>query len=175
MKIQRLTSSRLSELLHYNKDTGLFIFKVTRGGISAGTVAGTANTVSGYIYIKIDRNMYLAHHLAWFCTYGTWPAEQLDHINCNPADNRIDNLRLLCGAINSANAKKRNDNTSGFKGVVFHTRSEKFYAQICINGRIRHLGSFPWASLAARAYDAAATEAWGEYALTNVKLGLLRR
>jgi hypothetical protein len=79
-------------------------------------------------------------------------------------------LRPVTSALNQAN-KHRVWSASKYKGVT--RRGERWRAYITIGGRFRSLGSHATAGEAARAYDAAAREAFGEFACTNADLGLL--
>ena len=94
-----------------------------------------------------------------------WP--QTDHRNGNGLDNQRRNLRPATRAQNNANARRRTDNTSGFKGVSWNKRYSRWYARIHTDGRYRFLGSFTDPEAAARVYDAAAAELFGEFARPN--------
>jgi hypothetical protein len=66
----------------------------------------------------------------------------IDHRDGDTINNRPDNLRDITNATNSRNAKMRSDNTSGFTGVNWNTRYNKWVARISINGKMKYLGSF---------------------------------
>ena len=90
---------------------------------------------------------------------------RVDHINGNGLDNRRSNLRPASRSQNGANRGAPSNNTSGFKGV---TRFRlKWMAKIQVHGRTIHLGLFATPQEAARAYDTAALEHFGEYARPN--------
>lgn len=91
----------------------------------------------------------------------------IDHINGNGLDNRRENLRLATHGQNAANRPKRSDSKSPYKGVERNPRGLPWRARICVNYKKRHLGLYPTAEEAARAYDAAAVEAWGPFANLN--------
>ena len=93
----------------------------------------------------------------------------VDHINHDTLDNRKSNLRICSKLQNQANRKMSKDNTSGFKGVV--KNGDKWRAQIKVNNKHTHLGSYDTAEAAAIAYDKAAIENFGEFALTNKMMG----
>lgn len=91
----------------------------------------------------------------------------VDHINENGLDNRKTNLREATHATNGRNVGPRATNTSGFKGVTWSKRSRKWAARIQVDGRSIYLGVHVDIKDAARAYDAAAIEHFGEFARLN--------
>lgn len=99
-----LTQKRLREVLDYNKETGKFFWKVNIAkNVRMGREAGTIK--DGYIYIRIDKRVYAAHRLAWLYHYGKWPEKEIDHINRNPQDNRLSNLRDVSKSENQRNSR----------------------------------------------------------------------
>lgn len=92
---------------------------------------------------------------------------QVDHVNCNPLDNRRCNLRLATNSQNQRNRGSNKNNKSGFKGVSWRVSRQKWLAQIEIDGKGKHLGYFDTPEDAAQAYDKAARELHGEFAKTN--------
>jgi hypothetical protein len=94
-----------------------------------------------------------------------WP--QTDHANHDGLDNQRANLRPATGSQNNANQRKRLGCSSSFKGVYLHRLTRKWMAYISVDGQRRYLGLFVAEGDAARAYDAAALAAWGEYANLN--------
>lgn len=149
-----VTQARLKELLDYDPGTGVFIWRVSRGTARAGSVAGTFNS-EGYIRIKIDRKLYLAHRLVWLYVCGKFPVNQLDHIDRDPSNNRIENLRLATQAENKQNLSKPYTNTSGVVGVSWNKQTGKWQAYIQLNNRQIHLGLFDTIEEAAAARAAA--------------------
>jgi len=96
----------------------------------------------------------------------------VDHINDNGLDNRRSNLRVATRSQNKANTSKpkfRNGKpcTSVFKGVSWDRSRQQWQAKIGVAGRHRNLGRYNSEAEAARAYDAAALAAWGEFARLN--------
>ena len=90
----------------------------------------------------------MAHRIAWHIHNGCFPNGEIDHIDGDGLNNRIDNR----------NQRMRIDNTSGFNGVCWHKRDEKWYAKINTNGKRKHIGGFNDLEEAAKAYRKAAAE-----------------
>ena len=155
MTAQILTQTRLRELLHYDPDTGIFTSRTKRGRFRAGTAMGTLG-VKGRIQLHIDHKKHFAHRLAWLYVEGVWPSHEIDHINGVPTDNRISNLREATTKQNGENRGKQRNNTSGYKGVTWSNKSQKWQAQICHNGTRKYLGVFVDPKAAHRTYLAAA-------------------
>lgn len=173
-----LTAERLREIVTYDPETGTFRWRDTfAAGLHCGRTrprAGPGDVVRqgvvpslGYGYIMIDGKAYLAHRLAWLYVHGTFPKKgmHVDHINRDKLDNRIANLRVATYAQNMRNAKKRSDNSSGYKGV--RNQNQKFTATIWKDGSPIHIGVFETKEQAARAYDDAAKVHHGEFASLN--------
>lgn len=95
------------------------------------------------------------------------PDKNVDHINHNGLDNRRDNLRVCSHKQNHYNLRKRSGETaSAYKGVS-RTRGGRWRAYIAPGGKQKHLGIYDSEEDAARAYDRAARDLYGEYALLN--------
>jgi hypothetical protein len=92
---------------------------------------------------------------------------ETDHINGNRLDNRKTNLRICTSAQNKKNAKKRTDNTSGYKGVDWDKINGKWRAKILVNGKQITIGRFANIDDAAHAYDEVAEKQYGEFASLN--------
>lgn len=155
-----LTVGRLRDLLSYDPDTGVLTWKVTRGSVKAGEVAGWKER-RGYVRVSIDGKQYVAHRCAWAIVHGHFPAALIDHRNGNPSDNRLANLREANRSQNGANAKGRS--ALGMpKGVS--QSGNKFKAKICVGGKAIYLGSHPSADIAHAAYVRAANDYFGSFA-----------
>lgn len=166
LKEARLTAQDLRSLLDYVPKTGCFTWKVDRfcgRQLRPGDQAGGLNKIHGSILIGIGGKRYYAHRLAWLYVHGEWPPLAIDHINRDPSDNRIENLRLADKSQNSANGPTPATNKSGYRGVSWNPRAGKWLAQIVIRGKQTYLGSFADKELARAAYDRAATESFGEF------------
>ncbi|MBN2020335.1 MAG: HNH endonuclease [Sedimentisphaerales bacterium] len=95
------------------------------------------------------------------------PGLVVDHLNRDPLDNRLANLRPATHSQNTQNSTKKKNASSKFFGVWFHKPSGKWCASIRYNGKSIWLGSFDNEIDAALAYDAAARKYYGEFAKVN--------
>lgn len=147
-----ITYEDLIKVLDYNKETGEFHWKIKPSKrFSAGMKAGSS--VNGYIRIHYKRRLYAAHRLAWLYVYGKHPEHQIDHINGNPSDNRITNLREATQAENAQNIRRAQKNSShGLLGITYDSRKKLWRARITINGKRYHLGRHKLKEDAANAY-----------------------
>lgn len=167
MEEAALTHSRLREMVDYDPETGVFTWREQIAKcIRIGNVCGRINA-KGYRQIQISGRLYQAHRLVWLWMTGGWPPTSLDHRNGQKDDNRFANLRLATSSQNGANRRLPQHNTSGYRGVTKHTQTGKWQSQIGVAGRSIHLGLYADAVDAARAYNKAAAEAFGEYAVFN--------
>lgn len=107
----------------------------------AGTEARAEHN-EGYIRVSVDGTRYLAHRLVWCVHYGEWPEGQIDHINHDRVDNRLENLRVVNNTENSRNASLSRRNTSGTVGVCWDARRERWVARIMVDRREVFLGYF---------------------------------
>lgn len=94
------------------------------------------------------------------------PHDLVDHINGDSLDNRRANLRLCTAAQNARNCRRKTGGSSQYKGV--HKAGNRWLAAITVNNTKRRLGSFRHELDAALTYDAAAHEAFGEFARLNM-------
>jgi hypothetical protein len=154
--VQALPSyARLHELFEYRD--GQLIRKRN------GKVAGHHH-VLGYIKVRADGKIYMAHRLIYKMFNKDFEVGTLDHINNKPADNRIENLRLATSTENNRNAVIRKDNTSGVKGVSWNARDMRWTACIQINGKRKALGNFKDLALATEFIQLARDMVHGDFA-----------
>lgn len=156
-----MNQSLVIELFEY-KDGSLF-WRKNQGRIKAGTKAGTPRK-KGHIQIMFNRKMYREHTLVWLMFNGSMPDGLIDHINCVPSDNRIENLRLATNSQNLANRGRTKSNTSGFKGVYLHSQTKRWVASIKHLGKKYSLGCYGSAIEAHEAYKKATLKLNGEFA-----------
>ena len=118
----------------------------------------------GYRRILIHGRYFLAHRVVWLLTFGEWPENEIDHIDCDPANNRIQNLRPANRSQQNQNQRISRRNKAGIKGVFFDARDKKWVAKLNKDGRQVFSGYFSTSDEAKRAYAVAATQHFGAYA-----------
>lgn len=150
--------TRFKHLLHYCPISGNFTFKVSRGNISEGSIAGSIN--NGYVQISIDNIHYMGHRLAWLYMYNEWPTPTTDHIDGNRSNNAISNLRVATQSENNQN-KLSTNNVTGFRGV--YRSGSKFATSIKIDKKDVYLGTYSTPEEASFIYENKAKEIHGAF------------
>ena len=95
----------------------------------------------GYIQLCINHKKYKEHRLIYMMHHGYVP-KIIDHIDGNPANNKIENLREATYNQNQYNRKICLKNTSGFKNVMWDKNLNKWYVQIKFNGIKKYFGAY---------------------------------
>ena len=138
-----LTQEKLKEILNYNPETGIFIWKgKSFRNKKVGREAGCKMS-AGYIAIRINGRGYKAHILAWLYVEGYIPKGiEIDHIDRNTINNKFKNLRLSSRQCNMRNAGIPKNNKTGIKGVHWHKTNQKWGSSITVNKKQSYLGNY---------------------------------
>lgn len=164
--LQGFTWEFLSSLFKYDPKTGHLIRRVTRSAnAKAGDVVGSLDG-RGYLHVNILNRFVRVHRIVFFLRW-RWAPSEVDHRDNDKLNNRISNLRAATRRQNSGNSSLGRNNTSGYRGVSFSSRSKMWHAQIKVNGRQTYLGRFSTPVEAARCYDRAARKHFGRFAKLN--------
>jgi len=159
----RLSPEYLHQRLRYEPSTGKLFWRhwPAHGALwntrFAGKEAFTADNGKGYRQGMVDGRMLKAHRVIFAMVYGHWPAE-IDHINRDRANNRIENLRDVSRVENMRNKSMYGRNTSGATGVDWHKQIGRWQARIGVEGRLVYLGLFDDFAAAVAARKAAEVE-----------------
>jgi len=152
-----ITQAELKNLVDYVD--GKLIAKTNSKQRKVGTVLGTL-TPKGYLLASVQGRLQRVHRLVFLYHHGYMPI-QVDHIDGNRINNKIENLRAATSSQNNQNRKATS--SSGIKGVVWHKQSKKWIASICVNRKSVHLGSFISIEEAALVANKARQSAHGEF------------
>ena len=143
----------LRECFHYDLETGKLFWREDRplshfssrriqktfNGQFAGKEAGTDNG-KGYKRVSLKNKLVLVHKIIWAMTYDKWPEKQIDHIDHDRSNNRLENLREVSHKENHRNMSFRSDNVSGITGV--YKRGNKWSAEVKVDGKKIALGCY---------------------------------
>lgn len=136
-----IDAERMRHLFRY--EDGQLICRVSRkGGTRVGDVAGSLHKPTGYLRVRVDGQEYKVSRIIYAMHYGDPGSLLIDHIDQDKTNNRIENMRVVTNKENRRNLTKNTGNTSGYTGVVWHKSSQKWNAQIRVNGKHIHLGTF---------------------------------
>jgi len=140
-----LTQDEVLKMFDYQEDGHLVRRLSTSGnGNYAGRVIGTkpdGTRSKRYSQTKLRGQNVSVHKVIYLYHHGIMP-EQVDHINGNSSDNRIENLRIANAAQNAQNRSLFSNNKSGCKGVIWHKAIKKWQSYVSFNKQMKHLGYF---------------------------------
>lgn len=161
-----ITQEYLKEILNY-KD-GLLYWKVKKAyNTIIDNRAGRENKIIGRNYIRINKKDYLNARIIFCYHHGYFPKE-VDHINHNSIDDRIENLREANRSENNRNSSSRKNASSQYLGVSFVKKYKKWLVQICANGKQKRIGQFENEIEAALVYNREAVRYFREFASLNI-------
>lgn len=170
-----MTPAELRSLLRYEPETGKLYWlprlpsDFEDGKYSAETIckrwnkryagqeAFTARHALGYHVGTIHSKQYLAHRVIWALVHGEWPPHEIDHIDGDPSNNKLVNLRSVTHGENHRNQKRPCRNSTGYMGVS-HWLNGSYVARIGVDYKLLHLGYFKTAEEAYAARKAAEQE-----------------
>jgi hypothetical protein len=156
-----ITQELVNSVFEY-RDGDLYFKKTISKKAKEGKKAGGI-VPNGYISVSFLRHKTYAHRVIFLMHYGYLP-EVIDHIDCNPLNNKIENLRAATKSQNGMNRGKQVNNSSGYKGVYFSKARKKWIAQIKINQKMKYLGGFVEKDDAHKCYLEASKDIHKEFA-----------
>lgn len=160
------------EYFTYDAESGNLLRTANPQPIMAGRIAGVrthrANGSPHAIAVVVCDTKVQAHRIIWEMHNGPIPIGfEIDHIDGDPWNNRLGNLRLATRQQNQWNRAVLPHNKSGYKGVHWDAEKKRFIAQISINGKKKHIGQFKTVEEAANAYAAEAKAQHGDFFRTT--------
>ena len=159
-----ITQKRLHDLFEYREDGNLIRKVRVASNAKVGDIAGSPND-RGYWLVNIEYERCKVHRLIFLYHHGyLTPGMDIDHIDGNPGNNRIENLREVTHTQNIQNSKINSRNTSGVKGVYWDKQRSKWRAGIRVEGKKTDLGSYNTLKEAEAAVKGAREKYHGEYA-----------
>ncbi len=154
----------LRQLVFYDTETGALIWKHGAKKRVRGDKAGSTSGKDGRTRVCFSGRKYQVHRLVWLYVNGEWPSKFIDHIDGDPSNNRIENLREATQSQNCANSRKSSRNTSGYKGVCWSGRIGRWRSYVTVRGKTHWLGYFNTKEEAFAARVSAADRLHGEFA-----------
>lgn len=140
--------------MKYSPETGELLWLVNRVKAKRGAQVGAVNG-AGYLETRVDQYRTYAHRIAWALHYGSWPKQNIDHINGRRTDNRIANLRDVSQSGNMHNVNHAERSNASPLGTGVSRKRDRFQAILQIDGRRRSVGVFDTPEEAHAAYLAA--------------------
>lgn len=139
----QLTQNRIQELLNYDQETGVFTRRETpQWGVKEGSPV-KVKMYQGYPHLRIDRHYYSAHRIAWLFVTGSLPESQIDHIDGNPENNSLANLREATSSQNQQNRRAAQANSkTGLLGAHCTRMAGKWKSALTVAGKTFQLGTF---------------------------------
>lgn len=144
VKDQPVDMDRVRQLLAYDAGAGTFTWLCNRKGSAArvGAPAG-CHRPDGYVRIIVDGMIDYAHRWAWRIAVGPIPhGMEIDHIDHNPSNNALSNLRLVTRSGNRKNRSRDSRNKSGINGVHWSENAQAWAVQIRSERKTTHIGYF---------------------------------
>ena len=134
-----LSKEILNELFEYRD--GEIYYKVSRSRNKAGSKAGTYRPHDNAYHVTINKKHYLMHRIVFMMHNGYLP-QFVDHIDCNRANNKIENLREATHSQNAHNAKTRKDSKTGIKNVSWNKVDKSWKVRIQANNTRLVIGQY---------------------------------
>lgn len=133
-----ITQELLRDVFYY--ENGNLYWNISKPKVKKGNKAGHRRK-DGYVQVRLNGKLYLVHRLVFLYHHGHLPPV-LDHIDGNPTNNKIENIRKASTVENMRNRKINKNNTSTVKNVYFHKPSQKWQARLRVDGVNKSAGYY---------------------------------
>jgi hypothetical protein len=134
-----ITQELVKELFDYQDGNLIRKTKVATNA-NIGDIVGTLDG-HGYLQFRINNRLYRLHRVVFLWHHGYLP-QCVDHIDGNPLNNRIENLRAATKLENNRNTTVRKDNKAGVKNVYWSKSASRWVVHIRVEGKLKHIGLF---------------------------------
>jgi hypothetical protein len=158
----------IRENIRYDPETGLLWWKYQNCGRGKlrdlkkplGVLGNDGHTKVG-LCLQGSKRAFQATHIAWFIHYGVWPKQKVFHRDGDKSNIKVSNLSY-------EDLQKTLHHRLGYKNIYFYKNERKWcaYLKDLYNKHV-NVGCYDTPEEAARAYDKAAKEIFGEYANLN--------
>jgi HNH endonuclease len=128
------TAERVRELFEHDPVAGVLRWRIrTSHRIEVGDIAGHTTSRRGDGQVGIDGGLYQLHCVIWCHVMGEWPVLEIDHIDQNPSNNKMENLRLATRGQNQQNIRQpQSNNRTGVRGVFWNNQRKMFEARVSV-------------------------------------------
>lgn len=171
MRKENCNIEALRQDLKYEADTGSLHWVKSGSGRNLLNPAGSLHKASNSYKLVYCGKQYPLHRIVWVLVRGFWPKNEIDHIDGNELNNRIENLREATPRQNSQNRSSRAGSTSRYRGVYLHSSGKCWVAAGGEFGKQSYLGVYKTEELAAAAYNTFAKNLYGEFSRLNLIKG----
>jgi len=152
MKVRELPElEKLNKQFHYDFATGLLYRKKLRSG--SFVLKEVGSPLNGYVVVGSGGATYYAHRIIWKMMAGEDFSGEIDHINGDRSDNRIENLRQVSKQENRKNRKRPKSNTTGHMGISWNKRSCAYRVRLAVNKKTHYLGYYKELDDAIKAWE----------------------
>lgn len=127
-------------LAHFKSKRAQAVFNSKFAGKEAGTLLYPSKKYRLIMFSLLEeKHFVLAHSIVWAIHFGGWPSE-IDHIDGDGLNNKIENIRQVCHETNMQNKSRYKNNSSGVTGVQWYKVYDKWVARAMQDGKKIHLG-----------------------------------
>jgi hypothetical protein len=156
-----------------NFSTGLSVKYLFNNRCKVGQQAGSYDPITKRSFIRIKGKNYKCSRIVYYLATKQDPGEyEIDHIDQDPSNNSIENLRLATRKDNAINIKIKKNNSTGFKGVSWHKSKSLFRCTINLNGVSKQISHHICPARLAYDYNLFALKHHGKFASINTDLKL---
>jgi len=160
-KTNSIPSQEVLHSLFTYKDGELYWKVKPAQRVSVGDIAGSMCDKYKQVYIK--NKSYKLHRII-FAMHNNYISDQIDHIDGNPHNNRIENVRAVTNSQNQLNRKISQNSKTGYKGVCVHTQTGRYVVRVSAYGKDKYFGIYEDLELAGLVAKMAREKYHGEFA-----------